>query len=371
MSLLTSFDKSFAIDEGDFLDILPVCSKHLQTGHCVDFYNSFFQKAGVNSGFYKCPHGLSIYVMNTPDGIRIYPCLRRKEDHCKKKSNHLGKEGGYTPILPAKNLQALINHDLAEKEMKRQLARKEDDIRLITHDFKNLNAQIKQDCEVIFSLYPEKSDSPIDISQLLSKIREIMCCSTMIDGRFAMSDFEKAPENYLKALQFPCNVYKKFDKIRKLLSNYLHKHIKINLLGNSFKCITAYPSFEFLPFLILENAIKYSRNDDEIDVEFTEKESHLDVTISSFGPFCSPDEVAILFVKGRRGSYAKEVCEKGDGLGLYFVKSIADLHGIKINIEVSKEPKTRIDGIPYSDFKVILHFYDIFDEPNYSQFRLC
>ena len=278
------------------------------------------------------------------------------------------QEGGYSPILASAKLQTLINHDLTEKMAKQLLADKEDDLRSISHDFKNLNAQIKQNCEAIFSLYSENGDSPIDLQQLFSKINEIMCCSTMVDGRFAMLDFEKAPEKYLKASQYTCNIYKKFDKIRKLLSNYMHKHVKINLLGNSFKCITAYPAFEFLPFLILENAVKYSRKEDEVDVEFCEQESQLLVKISSFGPFCSADEVSQICAKGHRGKYAKEVCGKGDGLGLFFVKAIADLHNIQISIEVPKEPKTIIDGTPFSEFNIVLSFSNTFAEVNHAQY---
>ena len=66
-----------------------------------------------------------------------------------------------------------------------------------------------------FNLYPEGSDNATDLGPLFFKLREIMCCSTMIDGRFPMADFEKAPEKYLKQLIVDfsvhcCRIYQSF-----------------------------------------------------------------------------------------------------------------------------------------------------------------
>lgn len=364
MALLTSFDSAYQVVLGEFLDISPTCLENIKNRRCSGFYDVLLRRPDLTTGFYICPKGYSVYVYRSHDKIRVFPCLRRQEDRRKIK-RRVANDNFYLPVLKTIKLQALINHDIHMSNQVDKLEAAEGNIYSITHDFKSLNARIKQHCETIFSQYPEDSNTPVDVPHLFGILKEIMFCSTMIDGRFAMLDFEQAPEEYLKSSPFTCNIFKKFDKIRMLLSNYMRKHVKINLRGNCYKCITAYSSFEFIPFLILENAIKYSSPQGEIDVTFEVDADNLQVMISSFGPFCSSDDIQHVFEKGYRGQYAKGFC-KGHGLGLFFVKKIADLHNIRLGLETPKVPTGTINGIPYSNFDIVLYFQNTFDEVSHA-----
>ena len=46
-------------------------------------------------------------------------------------------------------------------------------------------------------------------------------------------------------------------------------------MGETHKHMKAYPSFDLIPFLILENALKYTLDDNEINGDFEEKDNSL------------------------------------------------------------------------------------------------
>ena len=106
--------------------------------------------------------------------------------------------------------------------------------------------------------------------------------------------------------------------------------------------------------MLLENAIKYAQNDDEITVTFQDYSNSLIVTITSFGPYCDPEEIGQIWEKDVRGKYAQQVSQ-GHGLGLFFVKQIADLHNIKVSA-CSFNSNVTINGVPHGKFVIELKF---------------
>jgi signal transduction histidine kinase len=80
--------------------------------------------------------------------------------------------------------------------------------------------------------------------------------------------------------------------------------LKIGLKGESFSAITGPNVFEFIPYLILENAIKYSPNHGEITVSIDEHADAIVCRVESLGPEIELDEEARIFDKGFRGHNA-------------------------------------------------------------------
>ena len=141
----------------------------------------------------------------------------------------------------------------------------------------------------------------------------------------------------------------------------MRKSTVISMKGGSFLHITAYPSFEMVPLLLLENAVKYSYGyGDEVTVEFSEQnDDQLIVTISAYSPYCSKEESSKIFEKGFRGKHARKISD-GSGIGLYFVKMLCDLHNIEISAESDSKHITEISGIAYAPFKYTLIFNNAF-----------
>ena len=177
----------------------------------------------------------------------------------------------------------------------------------------------------------------------------------MISNRFSYFDSVINPSLSVGS-PYPAVVFKKFDKMRKLLKNYQRKNVKIfiNSPSQSDYKYNIYSTFETLLFILLENAIKYSPDNKNVNVFFYEKGSLLDVRIESIGPYCNENEILHLCDKGFRGENAKIAQNKGEGFGLNFAKRICESHEIDIAFESVYSYKDH--GVRYGFFTVKLHF---------------
>lgn len=192
-----------------------------------------------------------------------------------------------------------------------------------------------------------------------NKIRElsdtIFYTSEMLASRLAFTDIELNPGTIPHQHKFRTVIYKKFDKARYILSKRASsKKIKINFIGNSLSEFDAMEAFQLVPFVILDNAIKYSPVDQEINVNFIEMNRELQVTVSSFGPKVDNDELPTIFQKGIRSRNGTLATSAGDGIGLYLAKTLCDLTAIKITADSNQQVQFNLNGIGYSTFEIVL-----------------
>ena len=183
----------------------------------------------------------------------------------------------------------------------------------------------------------------------------------MISSRYSLFNYEKDPEA-LKGTLIDCSIYRKFDKIRRIFRNYQKRNIHIHISGSSYKFMRAYRTFELIPLLIIENAVKYAYYDSEVKILFEDTPSNtLKVSIESYSPYCSKEELEKIFVKGFRGKNAIKTAD-GNGIGLYFVKLLCDIHNITISVNSDSRKITTINGVAYAPFVISLKFDDVFEK---------
>jgi len=130
-------------------------------------------------------------------------------------------------------------------------------------------------------------------------------------------------------------------------------------IGESYSSVYATEPFELLPFILLENAIKYTPNGKDIVVEFREDKKGIYVSIQNVGPYVNSNEIERLFEYRYRSVNAKLLSEnnsdiEGYGLGLYIAKEICDNNNLKMSISSDKAKKFTISGIEYAYFTVEL-----------------
>ena len=350
-----------SLTAGKYIIPLSFCVKNHCKGKCKEFYDSLALKE--KEKFYTCPFGMSAYI--TAAGT-ISTCMRERNSYIREKAKSLQKnENVYNPVLDAKQLLTLIDISVSNYEAEKSLDEKRASIDSISHEVKQLNAQIKDNSDIILQTYRLDEENiqltQSDISALQEKIRTIYVSSSMIASRFSLYDYEKSPQALTQGRVFSCNIYGNFDKVRKILNGYMRKSTTISINTGSYLHIMAYPSFEMVPLLLLENAVKYSYDiGGDVSVDFSEKgDNQLIVTISSYSPYCSQEECAQIFAKGFRGKNARKVSD-GSGIGLYFVKMLCDLHNIQIKAESDSRQTSEISGIAYAPFKYTLIFNDTF-----------
>jgi signal transduction histidine kinase len=105
--------------------------------------------------------------------------------------------------------------------------------------------------------------------------------------------------------------------------------------------INAYNSFQFLPLVLLDNAIKYSFRDKTIFVEISVANGPLTISVSSFGKTVPAEFRETIFDKNVRGPNGIEENPEGMGMGLFIAKQIIQAHGYRIRYE-SPDPDVRI-----------------------------
>lgn len=367
MYILPAIDENYIIKDGVLIKALSFCKKNCTSNekckrHYIEMAN------GNKTGFVPCPYGLVSYTeFNSKQKRIIYTGFRIKE-YYDKKSKRFQNDNVYNPILPKSQFTELIDYSNNIEGEAVKLKEKQQSIELMAHEVKKLNGQIKEHCDLIFTSYFDKQDdvyslTPPEYLALFAKIKTLYLISSMVSSQYTLYDYERNPDCIKSEALVKISVYKKFDKCKRILNNYKKKGISIVFEGSSYKYIKANTSFELIPLLLLENALKYSPKESEIKVIFLAGSNNLHIDIESFGPYCSEDEIKRIFDKGTRGSNAAKVAD-GNGIGLYFVKLLCDFHEIEISAYSSSKTEKDQRGILNSKFVVSLEFKKVFDEFN-------
>lgn len=223
------------------------------------------------------------------------------------------------------------------------------------HEVRRFSSEISAYAEQLHRLIAPASGAPSQSTHLADTI---FFTSGMLSARLAFADLELNPANVGTQIRTNAGVYKKFEKARHILGlKARSKNIAVRFQGQSFFSLDLLQAFELVPFVLLENAVKYSPANEEIVVSFDESLSRkLIVEITSMGPQAKPDEIAALTRRGFRSECAVDSGISGDGLGLFLVDFLCGLHDVGIRIGSDHVAKYSLGGIPYSQFRVELTF---------------
>ena len=104
----------------------------------------------------------------------------------------------------------------------------------------------------------------------------------------------------------------------------------ISVEGDAKVYISTYQSFQLIPLLLLDNAIKYGLPGTNILVQFTQTNDLLYLAVTSAGEVVREDERSKIFSRHFRGSNAAGRHPHGSGLGLFLAKEVAAAHGFEL-----------------------------------------
>lgn len=348
-----SSEKQEVID-GTLLPSPAICSRAKKR-----FCRKHYENISTRKGFHTCHMGLSSYSSGEADRP-VLTAIRVADFYDSKK---LKQVDDFLPTLPRSLILncfnklpylTAIDSNTASNEKVNSPAEEKDLIDFSLHEIRKINTQIKRHAEeLMFSTASPDEGKFVGFVEWKSKI--IFAASSMLSTRLGIYDFETNPA-IITANLTRASLYKKFDKARIVLETYAKdRKVTINQFsGNSFYEIDAYSALDFLPFVILENAIKYSPSYQDITVSFEDAPAQLKVVVSSMGPINSEDDLQTIFLKRARGKVAKDLDSAGGGYGLYFGKLICDLHNIDISATSEKTSRLTFNGNDYSQFTVTL-----------------
>jgi len=221
------------------------------------------------------------------------------------------------------------------------------------HEIRRLNLDIKSQAE---EMIENLSRGSVDTNFLGYRAQNIFGTSSLVSIRLDAYDFHVNPAVFSTGTKISLQVYRKFEKAMHCLQvESRKKQTRIRFVGQSYDAIMGHSVLELLPFVLLENAIKYSPPNQEVTVTFQGAANRLEIIISSIGPTLFQSEEKDLFARDFRGVNAKKMCD-GTGAGLHFARLVCDLHGIKIAARSNQTETLRLNGIPYSEFTVTLAF---------------
>lgn len=238
----------------------------------------------------------------------------------------------------------------------------------LKHETAKLNSSILSLSEELNSIVSKLVESNKKETDELKKISDlsttIIHTASIIDSRIVYSDLELNSSLINKQPRFTSTLYKKFDKARYVLyKSASEKKIKIDFKNNSSYSIQAIKAFDCVPFIILDNAIKYSPRNNFIEVQFNEGPHDLEIIVSSIGPKVEEKHLSKLLNRGYRAPNTEKLGVAGEGLGLYIAHQLCDLHDIKLipNSEYTKGVNN-INNIEYCTFTITLKMEKIISE---------
>lgn len=353
--------------DGTMQHLCAYCRKQCNTKRCRDFYMQVYGKIG----YYKCPYGFSVAVEDILGTIVMFTGLDIAGISDKKQVRRRVSKKDFVPRITKKvytDMMAQMREGVASMKdyylrMQSSLSAAEDYQSKIDtldntfHELRKLNGRLKAKVEWLIV----RLDDPClqTDSYLIKNIKDIFAASQLITIRLSTYDLILNPNSSLNYKKSDMPIYRKFDKVARLLDYQAQENgTTIKITGTSYSTYECNDMVELLPYLLLDNAIKYSMWNREIKLNFREIGNKLTVVVDSFSQRPVENELNSLLERGVR---SRNVMEKidGQGLGLYLARYICEANNINIDLSLGKKIETDKEGIKYSDFIVKLVFEGI------------
>ena len=333
------------------------CKRHFNH-KCKDYYNRIKEIPGLH----QCPYGFASDVIQLEDTEIILTALNVERYSLRRELRKRISKNELYPRLKIVDyyyIKGGINRAL-NNAVSESYPITKNYINDIFHELRKLNAEIKRQGDYLLrelKIYP-KGDRVLDRAQ------NIYSTSQLFSARLNAFDLDLNPELPFSGLKHKISVYKKFEKAMHCLSlSARNKRVNVSVDGESRALIRALEVFDLLPFLILENAIKYSNKNSDVTIEFQENNNTLTVEVANYGPPLNAEDQANIYNRGFRGIFAQDFTTEGTGIGLYLAKAIADSHNVDISV-FSNSTTINDKGTILAEFIVTLKFVDLIKDKN-------
>lgn len=219
------------------------------------------------------------------------------------------------------------------------------------HDVRTSLTLVISSCEKLISKSPGynfgaklKSSDP-DMLRLHQSIN-------LLTEQLGLVDIISNPEKIVFGTPNLCDVYSFVYKITQLFEPRANaRGMKIIMERGEFVDVKVrlYNSFQLVPLILLENAIKYGSSHSDIHVEFKEGDDGLVIKFKSVGDHVPEDYREAIFQRRVRAPSSHKMSSEGSGLGLYIAKLVVEAHKCYIDYEADN-----ILGEPVNCFNVFI-----------------
>lgn len=337
------------ITSGIDIPVPEYCRRNCSTNDkCITYYRNLERG---KPGLYQCPFGFCSYVFDIDGDMFIFTCMRIEHHYERSKLipkiKHEPKEYRELTLECVEKYACAYKDYFLNQNKYEKYKRFIDDI---FHDVRKFNQQIKIKGDKIY----RKAQQHTRLGDFLEAAMSIQQLGWFLTLRLNNHDFIYNKELLSADVKSSYNIYRIIDKVKRCIKERAdEKNIKIEL-NSQYDCrdMQAYDCIELLPFIFLDNAIKYSPNGENICVDIRETIDSQHVQINSIGPLASENEIPRLLEQGYRSQNATQFTQDGMGIGLYTAKCICDLNNIELRVSSSQTIYKKIKNIAYSQFSV-------------------
>lgn len=323
-------DADSSLNDGFILQLPSICKKKFSK-NCIDFYSSI--RCSEDLEYHTCPYGFSIFsAMCNSVKIVISGLISFSENRvCSKQFRKL-----YNPnkIDSEKIRYWFNNFKNIIPSVESEIQNKTKSAIAMLHDIQKTNSLIKSNAETL--IRSQKGSSSEDkFENCPESLKSIYKASELLSNQMELVNLFSNPAMITAGRKRPLEVYRFFDKIRLLYSpKSKNKNCRVNLSSFSGS-IEAYDSFSLIPLILIDNAIKYSSNNNSIQVLFEESENKdtIKIQVVSVGPLIEEKEKTLIFEMYYKGENSYAYSSEGSGIGLYLAKSIVKGHGGEIYVD--------------------------------------
>lgn len=261
------------------------------------------------AGWHTTEFGYHSYAIRNDVGdLYIFPALFLIDSNKPSKKFH-----GYKAIFSKTDIEGYAN-GIIERE-RNQRASILNELNSFVHDLRRLSGTIYHQAHKALNLIPN------NLYQANKLIKSVIASQTMLKLRTDVLDISGTPISAKDPQHVPA--YKRLDKVVQCFRPMAEERgISITLNGESHSFIFGPDVFEIICYIILDNAVKYSPNNENIEVNIQEDDGKIKIHIESIGPKISEHEYEEIFRKGFRGTAAINSNVAGSGLGLHLAKSL-------------------------------------------------
>lgn len=319
MRSIVTYDKSEKTIHCDNPKLIPnFCKKCINdpTKKCKKFYDELLEKD--QEGFYQCPYKFGTYYVRN----NIYTSLIVKDDSYSKLKRTLEISGQKITDFPQYTRDELFNL-ISDFEF---LIMDNVSLRDCMHDLRNIGSFFNAMSEQVKNKYPDLVEND-DVVKALTSLYDLVNYRINILNGVRSTDNKRIKQK----------IYPLIKKLTIMLSYQARKKdLKFKIDFTQEKFVDLSNNIYLAMFILLENAVKHSISDNEINIDFEETDEFLEVIIKNTGSKIEEDELDKLMIRGYRG---KNTTTKGTGIGLSLAKEIFDQHNCPFEIKVTTKNK--------------------------------
>jgi len=224
-------------------------------------------------------------------------------------------------------------------------------LEFMMHELRSLHEVLDESAtQLSISVKGKRPDMP----RLIKHVNVITEKLLVLYSWLSIADFYLEPDIFIKEEKRRISLHEIFYKtIAHLKGRIQSKGMHVLLHGNGKFFIRAHRIISIIPYILLDNAIKYSFSNSKIVISLMDINPYHVIKVTSYGPYVPKNELIELLKPGVRGGTVKKIIASGNGLGLALLKAICDYHGISLEL-YSDEQTQIINDIPFSEFCVTL-----------------